>query len=152
MSISGSSRGVLLDTNVLSELMRPAPDAAVLAWFSAQRTPTKFLIASVTQAEILLGIALLPAGKKRSSLATKAQEMFDQDFHGLTLSFDQHTAPVYASFVARRSRSGQPITVEDAQIAAIAAFHCLPLVTRNSKDFLNLPGLTIVNPWQVTTK
>jgi toxin FitB len=147
MSISGNNAGLMLDTNVLSELMRPAPDPSVLAWFASQRAQTKFLIASVTQAEILLGIALLPAGKKRSSLAAVAQEMFDQDFHGLTLAFDENAAPIYANFVARRSRVGQPITVEDAQIAAIATHHRLPLATRNTKDFLNLPGLTVVNPW-----
>ena len=151
MSIPGANTGVLLDTNVLFELMRPVPDTPVLAWFAAQRRQTKFMIASVTQAEILSGIASLRAGKKRTSLSTVVQQMFDQDFHGLTLSFDEHTAPVYASFVAGRSRCGQPITVEDAQIASIAAHHRLTLATRNTKDFQNLPGLTIVNPWQLTT-
>jgi toxin FitB len=152
MSALRHGAGLLLDTNVLSELMRPWPDASVLAWFASQRTQTKFMIASVTQAEILLGIALLPAGKKRTSLATLAQEMFSQEFHGLTLPFDEHSAPLYATFVSGRSRMGQPIAVEDAQIAAVATHHSLPLVTHNTKDFLNLPGLTIVNPWQVTTK
>jgi toxin FitB len=152
MSVSGHSAGLLLDTNVLTELMRSAPDASVLAWFASQKTQTKFMIASVTQAEIFLGIALLPAGKKRSSLAAMAQAMFDQDFHGLTLPFDEHCAPIYANFVSERSSAGQPITVEDAQIAAIATQHCLPLVTRNTKDFLNLPGLTVINPWQLTVR
>ncbi len=142
---------VLLDTNVLSELMRPAPEALVLDWFASQRKGTKFMISSITQAEILLGIALLPAGKKRDVLSKVAQEMFDQDFNGLNLPFDEKTAPIYASFVSGRSRAGQPITVEDAQIAAIAAHHHLPLVTRNTKDFLNLPGLTLINPWQLAT-
>lgn len=152
MSVSGHSAGLLLDTNVLSELMRPAPDAVVVAWFASQKTQAKFMFASVTQAEILLCIALLPAGKKRSLFATIAREMFEQEFHGLTLPFDEHSAPPYAAFVAGRNRAGQPITVEDAQIAAIAAHHRLPLVTRNTKDFLNLPGLTVVNPWQVTVR
>ena len=138
---------VLLDTNVLSELMRPAPAGSVLAWFASQRKQTKFMISSVTQAEILLGIALLPAGKKRTALAAVAREMFDQDFNGLNLPFDDQVAPTYASFIAARARACHPITVEDAQIAATAAHHRLPLVTRNTKDFLNLPGLTVVNPW-----
>ena len=143
---------VLLDTNVLSELMRPAPDGSVLAWFASQRRQTKFMISSVTQAEILLGIALLPAGKKRAALAAVAREMFDQDFNGLTLPFDELAAAVYAAFVSGRTRAGRPITVEDAQIAAIAAHHRLPLATRNTKDFLNLPGLTVVNPWHSATQ
>ena len=110
------------------------------------------MISSVTQAEILLAIAMLPAGKKRAALAAVAREMFDQDFNGLTLPFDELAAAVYAAFVSGRTRAGRPITVEDAQIAAIAAHHRLPLATRNTKDFLNLPGLTVVNPWHSATQ
>jgi predicted nucleic acid-binding protein len=139
---------ILLDTNVLSELMRPRPEPLVLAWFSAQNPQTRFVISAITQAEILLGIALLPAGKKRSTLAGTAQSMFEQEFQGLNLAFDEHVAPGYAAIVAQRSRSGQPISVEDAQIAAIAAHHRLPLATRNTKDFAHVPGLTLINPWE----
>ncbi len=139
---------ILLDTNVLSELMRPRPEPLVLAWFSAQNPQTRFVISAITQAEILLGIALLPTGKKRSALAGVAQSMFEQEFQGLNLAFDEHVAPGYAAIVAQRSRSGQPISVEDAQIAAIAAHHRLPLATRNTKDFAHVPGLTLINPWE----
>jgi predicted nucleic acid-binding protein len=139
---------VLLDTNVLSELMRPRPDPQVLGWFAAQGAQTRFVISAVTQAEILLGVALLPAGKKRSALAAVAQAMFEQEFRGLNLAFDEHAAPGYAAIVAQRSRGGQPISVEDAQIAAIASHHRVPLATRNTKDFVNIPGLALIDPWQ----
>ena len=139
---------ILLDTNVLSELMRPRPEPLVLDWFSAQGPQTHFLISAITQAEVLLGIALLPAGKKRSALAQAAQIMFEQEFRGLNLAFDEHAAPGYAAIVALRSRSGLPISVEDAQIAAIASHHGVPLATRNTKDFAKLPGLVLINPWE----
>ena len=139
---------ILLDTNVLSELMRPRPEPLVLGWFAAQAAQTRFVVSAITQAEILLGIALLPAGKKRTALSSVAQTMFEQEFHGLNLAFDEHAAPVYAGIVAQRSRSGAPISVEDAQIAAIASFHRVPLATRNTKDFAHVPGLELINPWQ----
>ncbi len=138
---------ILLDTNVLSELMRPRPEPAVLDWFATQGAQTRFVVSAVTQAEILLGIALLPAGKKRSALAQVAQAMFEQEFHGLNLPFDEHAASGYAAIVAARSRSGASISVEDAQIAAIALHHRVPLATRNTKDFAKLPGLALINPW-----
>ena len=139
---------ILLDTNVLSELMRPRPEPAVLDWFSTQGPQTHFLISAITQAGVLLGIALLPAGKKRSALAQAAQIMFEQEFRGLNLAFDEHAAPVYAAIVALRSRGGPPISVEDAQVAAIASHHGVPLATRNTKDFAKVPGLVLINPWE----
>ncbi len=138
---------ILLDTNVLSELMRPKPEPLVLDWFAAQAIRTRFVISAVTQAEILLGIELLPAGKKRSALAEVAHGMFEQEFHGLILPFEGKAAARYAAIVALRSRGGTPISVEDAQIAAIATHHGLPLATRNTKDFAGLPDLALINPW-----
>ena len=139
---------ILLDTNVLSELMRPRPEPRVLDWFAAQGAQTRFVISAITQAEILLGIALLSAGKKRTALAQVAQTMFEQEFQGLNLAFDEHVAPGYAAIVAGRSRKGLPMSVEDAQIAAIAAHHRVPLATRNTKDFAQVPGLVVINPWE----
>ena len=139
---------VLLDTHVLSELMRPLPEPRVLDWFSAQGAQTRFVISAITQAEILLAIASLPSGKKRTALTGVAQAMFEQEFHGLKLAFDEHAAPIYATVVALRTRSGAPISLEDAQIAAIAVHHRVPLATRNTKDFAQVPGLVLVNPWE----
>jgi toxin FitB len=141
---------VLLDTNVLSELMRPRPEPQVLAWFAARGPQTRFVISAITQAEILLGIAMLPAGKKRSALAAAAQALFEQEFQGLNLAFDEHAAPGYGAIVAARHRIGLPISVEDAQIAAIASHHRIPLATRHTADFLHVPGLAVVNPWDAT--
>lgn len=106
------------------------------------------MVSAIAQAEILLGIALLPAGKKRSALSEVARTMFEQEFHGLNLAFDEQAAPGYAAIVALRGRRGRPISVEDAQIAAIAVHHRVPLATRNTKDFALVPGLDLIDPWE----
>jgi predicted nucleic acid-binding protein len=138
--------GILLDTNVLSELMRSQPDLAVTGWF-ARQTGVTFYTTAITRSEILLGIALLPAGKRRESLADAAVKMFHEDFSGTCLPFDESCTNQYAAVVANRRRSGFSITTEDAQIAAIALSRNLPLATRNTKDFLHIDRLTLHNPW-----
>jgi hypothetical protein len=141
--------GVLLDTNVLSELMRTQPALAVLAWFDAhQLEGTQLLTSSITQAEILLGIALLPAGRRREQLAAAAQGLFEEDFGAQAcLPFDSAAAAGYAILVASRNVQGRPISTEDAQIAAIALSHNLVLATRNGRDFAGIDGLTPLDPW-----
>ncbi|MEO6353237.1 MAG: type II toxin-antitoxin system VapC family toxin [Burkholderiaceae bacterium] len=136
----------MLDTNVLSELMRARPDSAVLAWF-AQQSKVAFYTSTITRAEILLGIALLPAGKRSEALAAAAEQMFLVDFDNHCLPFDAAAAGEYALLVAARTRLGQPISTEDAQIAAIAVQSQMPLVTRNTKDFVHIAQLTLLNPW-----
>ena len=137
---------ILLDTNVLSELMRPRPDQQVMEWF-AKHTGDQFYVSAVAVAEILLGIALLPAGKRRDALAAAADAMFSQEFAGRCLSFDAAAAACYAAVVSGRRSLGCPTTTEDAQIASIALAHGYPLATRNSKDFQQINGLTLYNPW-----
>lgn len=139
--------GFLLDTHVLSELMRERPDTQVVDWFARHEQATMH-IGSVTQAEILTGIALLPAGKRRMALATAAEHMFEQDFAGRCHGFDTAAAKNYVLIVAARVRQGQPISTEDARIAAIALAAGLVVTTRNTKDFENIDGLAIANPWQ----
>ncbi len=141
------SNGFLLDTNVLSELMRSQPAAAVLDWF-ALNTHDAMHTSSITQAEILTGIALLPSGQRRTALATAAEQMFEQDFADHCLAFDADAAKHYAVLAAARARQGQPISTEDAQIAAIALAGGLTVATRTPKDFKNIEGLTLANPWQ----
>lgn len=138
--------GIILDTNLLSELMRPQPSLQVMEWFAAQAAAT-FYVTAITRAEIMLGIALLPAGKRRSAIADAADKMFREDFPGNCLPFDEPCAAIYAALVANRRRAGFSITTEDAQIAAIALSHKMPLATRNTKDFLHIDGLTLHNPW-----
>ncbi|MBZ0092638.1 MAG: type II toxin-antitoxin system VapC family toxin [Sulfuricellaceae bacterium] len=137
---------VLLDTNVLSELMRRQPDAKVLTWFE-QHTDTACVISAITRAEVLLGIALLPEGKRRDDLANAAELMFQEEFAGRCAPFDENATDEYAALVAARTRIGRPISTEDAQIAAIALTNRLPLATRNVKDFSHIAGLTLMSPW-----
>ncbi len=138
---------ILLDTNVLSELMRTQPEQVVMDWF-LKRIGDVFYVSAITQAEIMLGIALLPAGKRRNALTTSADGMFSQDFFGRCLSFEASCAAHYATIVSGRRQSGLAISTEDAQIAAIALAHGYPLATRNTKDFLRINGLNLYDPWQ----
>lgn len=143
------SNGFMLDTNVLSELMRDRPANAVLDWF-AQNTDSVMHISAVTQAEILTGVALLPEGKRRTALAAAAEQMFEQDFAERCLAFDAVAAKNYAVIVSERTRQGHPITTEDAQIAATALTNALTVATRNTADYKNILGLEIVNPWEAS--
>lgn len=139
--------GIMLDTNVISELMRPQPEPAVMEWF-AERSGANFCVSAVTKAEIMLGIALLPTGKRRDALAVAAEAMFTEDFAGKCLPFDGECAAIYATIVADRRRAGLATTTEDAQIAATAMAHDYPLATRNTRDFMQIVGLQLLNPWQ----
>jgi toxin FitB len=139
---------VLLDTNVLSELLRAQPHSGVLMWMAAQPANSLF-VSAVTQAEMLLGAHLLPAGKRRQQLELALQAMFREDFAGRVLPFDSAAAPDYAAVAAARRRGGAPISQFDAQIAAIAVSHRLSVATRNVRDFEGC-GLVVVNPWAET--
>lgn len=138
--------GIVLDTNVLSELMRPLPDPAVMGWF-ASAGDTVYYTTAITKAEIMLGISLLPAGKRRGTLLATAQAMFIEDFAGRILPFDEQCAEFYATIVANRRRAGFPLTTEDAQIAATVVAHGYELATRNTRDFMHVEGLKLHNPW-----
>lgn len=144
------SHRYLLDTNVVSELMRPQPNQKVLEWFTRHMDAGMYT-SSITQAEILTGIALLPAGKRRAALAQAAEEMFNQDFTDRCLPFDAAAAIRYAAILAERTREGRPIAVEDAQTAAIALAAGLVVVTRNTRDFENIRDLAFDDPWQSGT-
>jgi predicted nucleic acid-binding protein len=137
---------IILDTNVLSELMRPEPDQAVVEWF-AERTGISFYVTAITEAEILLGIALLPAGKRRTTLTEAAETMFRMEFAGRCLPFDTICTAQYAAIVVGRRKAGLSITTEDAQIASIALCNSHSLATRNVKDFQQIDGLMLLNPW-----
>ena len=139
---------VLLDTNVLSELLRAQPDSAVLAWVSAQPANSLY-VSVVTQAEMLLGARLLPAGKRRQQLEQALEAMFREDFASRVLPFDSSAAADFATVVAARRRAVTPISQFDAQIAAIALSHRLGVATRNVSDFEGC-GLTVTNPWGLT--
>jgi hypothetical protein len=136
---------IVLDTDVLSELMRPEPDPRVLHWLGEQPAARVFTT-SITQAEILHGILLLPSGRRRNALEAAARAMFDEDFAGRVLAFDRDAAPPYAAIARDRRRAGRPISHFDAQIAAIATAHRAPVATRNVPDFEGC-GLEVIDPW-----
>lgn len=137
---------ILLDTNVLSEFMRPRPAEAVVSWLNRQDAE-RVWVSAISRAEIALGLALMPSGSRQSALARAAAAMFAEDFAARCLPFDEQAAPRYATIVAGRTRAERPIGVEDAQIAAIALAHALVLATRNVVDFEGIDGLKVVNPW-----
>jgi predicted nucleic acid-binding protein len=137
---------IIIDTNVLSELMRPAPAASVESWIGAQ-PPTSLFITTITQAELLYGIALLAPGKQRRAFAEAVAGMFEEDFADRILPFDAAAARAYATVAAERRQAGKPITQFDAQIAAIARSTGAAIATRNASDFEGC-GIPVVNPWQ----
>ncbi len=137
---------ILLDTSVLSELMRPMPDPNVVRWLDAW-PEWDVWISAVTVAEIRLGIAILSAGKRKELLLDLAEQMFQEDFPNRCLPFDCEAAGEYALIVSERRRQGHPISIEDAQIAAIAGTAGIALATRNTKDFSDIAGLRLVDPW-----
>jgi predicted nucleic acid-binding protein len=139
---------IVLDTNVLSELMRSQPAAAVFAWVAAQPRAALYTT-SVNKAEILHGIAALPEGRRRATLAAAAEAMFTDDFAGRVLPFDEEAAIHYAEIVAARRREGRRIEAFDAQIAATARVAGAELATRDVGDFASC-DLTLVNPWEAT--
>lgn len=138
---------LLLDTNVLSELMRPSPEQKVIEWMDAQPVSALF-ISSITVAEIRVGIAQMPDGRRKNQLHLTAEEMFSLDFAGRCLSFDVNAAEIYSTVIAQRRQAGSPISTEDAFIAAITLASGFILVTRNERDFEHIEGLEVINPWK----
>ena len=136
---------ILLDTNVLSELLKPRPEQNVVSWVSAQ-PPASLFTSTIAQAEILYGVALLAEGRRRSGLSSAAQAMFSQEFAGRVLFFESDAAVAYALIAAERRKSGRPISQFDAQIAAIARSRGATLATRNTRDFRDC-GVEAVDPW-----
>ena len=135
----------ILDTNAVSETLKPAPSEAVVRWLSAQ-APAAIFTTAVTQAEIMCGVEALPAGKRRLALSAVVDDIFAKDFHGRVLPFDAESAREYARILAGRKKAGRPMSQFDAMIAAIVRSHGATLATRNTDDFENC-GLRLINPW-----
>jgi predicted nucleic acid-binding protein len=136
---------IVLDTNVVSELMRAEPALAVLTWLQ-QNSGDGMYTTTVTVAEIRYGIARLPEGQRRESLHQAAGEIFAA-FPRQVLPFDLAAANAYADVVTVRESLGNPIDGFDAQIAAICRSHAATLATRNTKDFADT-GIAVINPWR----
>ncbi len=136
---------ILLDTNILSEMIRPRADQGVEAWVGRQ-PPASLFISTITEAELRYGAALMPKGRRRDAVSAAIEGMITEDFHGRILAFDSAAANFYAVIAADRRTSGRPITPFDAQIAAVARSRGAKLATRNVADFEGC-GIEIVNPW-----
>jgi predicted nucleic acid-binding protein len=139
---------IVLDTNVISELMRPKPHPGVLAWVMAQ-SRAQLCTTHINQAEILYGIAALPAGRRRNALAAAAEAMFAEDFAGRILSFGAAAATRYPEIVLARRRAGSPIEGFDALIAATALAAGAYVATRDVRGFTGC-GLTLIDPWSAS--
>jgi toxin FitB len=135
----------VLDTNILSAMMSAAPAPEVAAWVSGQPAELLFT-ATVCQAEILSGLAIMPDGRRRLDLEAAARAMFAEDFEGRVLPFDMEAAVAYADIFAARRRAGRSTATVDLMIAAVARSQGASVVTRNVADF-EACGVGIVNPW-----
>jgi predicted nucleic acid-binding protein len=136
---------IVLDTNVVSELLRPAPEARVEAWLAAQDGARVYFTA-VGEAELRHGLALLPPGKRRHALTAAVEGILEQEFHGRILPFDREAARAYAAIAVERRAAGRPIAQLDCEIAAIARASGAAIATRNTNDFEGC-GVVVIDPW-----
>lgn len=136
---------IVLDTNVLSECLKPRPDAAVLAWMASQPRSALFTT-TVVEAEILYGVRLLPDGARKDALLLAVQAVFDQDLLGRVIAFDRDCANAFADIAASRRALGKSISQFDAMIAAATRSRGAVLATRNWRDFEDC-GINVIDPW-----
>lgn len=136
---------IVIEANVVSELMRLAPDPAVMAWFSGQNSVGLHL-AAMSEAELRAGAAILPAGRRCDRFAAEIDAMIGEDFAGRVLPFDSAAARTYATIAASRRSLGRPILEADCQIAAIARARDAAVATRNAGDFADC-GIVVIDPW-----
>ena len=137
---------ILLDTDILTELMKARPAPNVEAWLGHQPAASLF-ITTITEAELRHAVALSPPGRRRENLAAAIEAMLAEEFEGRVLPFDDSAAIVYATIAADRQEAGNPISQFDAQIAAIAKSRGASLATRSSARFDGC-GVEIINPWE----
>lgn len=134
------------DTNVIAEVMKPRPDADVVAWLGACRMADLWTT-TISRMEIASGIGRLPAGRRRARLQAAARELFAAEFGERVLSFDSSAADACAEIRADREAGGRPISLEDAMIAAISRVHGMTVVTRDEGGFDGC-GVAVINPWR----
>ena len=136
---------IIVDTNVISELMRTAPAKQVEQWLSEQDGASIYITA-ITEAELRFGVAILPTGKRQTYLANLVESILEEDFHDRILPFDRKAAFAFASIAAERRSVGRPVSQSDGQIAAIARSFSASVATRNVADYEGC-GVEILNPW-----
>ena len=137
---------IVLDTNVISEAMRPEPSPAVIGWLNSQAADTLYL-SSISLAELLFGIGALPAGSRRDRLAQALDRLLAL-FPGRVLPFDQEAARRYADMAVTARIAGRPLPTADGYIAAIAAARSFVVATRNIQHFTDT-GVGLIDPWQL---
>ncbi len=137
---------IVLDTNVLSELLRPIPAPRVEEWLAAQDGASVYFT-SVGEAELRYGVAILPAGRRRTTIGAAIDDILDEDFRDRILPFDREAARAYAAIAAERRAAGRPISQFDCQIAAIARAHGASVATRNTGDYEGC-GVAVIDPWE----
>ncbi len=140
--------GILLDTNVISELINPIPAPAVVAWVGRQQVSDLYLSA-VTIGELARGVARLPDSRKRSNLDRWVSSTLPRQFDGRILPFDHGAAVIWGTLMGEGDRNGRPRSSADTQIAATALRHGLDIATRNVADFEGM-GVALVNPWMMS--
>ena len=138
----------VIDTNVVSELMRPKPMPTVAAWIVKHNAQEIYLTA-VSEAELRYGVAIMPAGKRRNALVVAMNRWFDHGFRQRILPFDSTAARTYAEIATARRNAGRPISEADCQIAAICLSRGAILVTRNVRDFRGT-DIKLIDPWVTT--
>lgn len=136
---------LIVDTNVISELMRRAPDQRVVRWFDTQPLE-RLALTAISVAEILYGLDLMPDGHRKADLCGRFARMLQRAFPGHILAFDDTAAAAYARIRGERHRSGRPMSINDAMIAAVARSNGAGIVTRNIADFKNC-GVRVLDPW-----
>ena len=136
---------IVLDTSVVSELMRPAPSPSVVPWVRRRDAATLFFLA-VGEPELRLGVAIMPAGRRRDEIGEAIEAMLREDFAGRILPFDSAASRTYAGIAAARRAAGRPVATMDMQIAAIARSQNVAVATRNTKDFTGA-GVDFADPW-----
>lgn len=141
---------IILDTNVLSELLRPDPSKRVERWPAAQDGAMVYFT-TVGEAEPRHGVAILPAGKRRNALSTAIEGLLEEDFRGRILPFDRPAARAYAAIAAKRCAAGRPISQFDCQIAAIARAREATVAIRNSSDYEGC-DIELIDPWTLSTR
>lgn len=136
---------IVLDTNVISELFRPAPEPRVMAWME-QVTGDELFTTVITRAELLLGLHRMPDGRRKTYLSQGIARIFDNRLAGHVLVFDASAADAYVAIAASRRARGRPIGQSDAMIAGIVHAHGAILATRNTQDFESC-GIALIDPW-----
>ena len=137
---------ILLDTNVVSEVMKTRPAEAVVAWLNGQDSE-KLYISAITVGEIAYGLRILPDGKRRSGLRERFEKFVALAFDQRVLAYDESAARIYGELMGDRRELGLPMSVPDGQIAAIARFNHLAVATRNVLDFKHC-GIDVLNPFE----